>query len=136
ALKQSKRTDAPAAIIVVASRDRLAQMRYAAGVTYAEAEGDAWAKRFGVSSSRLPVTLLAAPDGKIMWKHEGELDAASLSAALGKSLVARTPVRPFLLRTGTRIGQSAPNFVFEYSPGHQITFSKLAGRAAILLFLR
>ena len=136
ALKQTKRNDAPAAIIVVASRDRLAQMRYVTGVTYAEEDGGTWAKRFGVSTSRRPVTLVVAPDGKIVWKHEGELDAQSLSAALGKSLVARTPVRPSLLRTGTRAGQQAPNFLFEYAPGHQITFSKLAGRPAILLFLR
>jgi peroxiredoxin len=136
ALKQSKRNDAPTAIIVVASRDRLAQMRYVGGVTYAEEDGDAWAKRYGVSTSRGPVTLVIAPDGKMVWKHEGELDAASLSAAFEKTLVARTPVRPSLLRTGTRIGQQAPNFVFEYSTGHQITFSKLAGRPALLLFLR
>jgi peroxiredoxin len=136
ALKESKRNDAPTAIIVVASRERLAQMRYADGVTYAEEDGDAWAKRYGVNTSRGPVTLVVAPNGKIVWKHEGDLDGASLSAAFGKTLVARTPVRPALLRTGTRIGQQAPNFVFEYSPGHQITFSKIAGRPALLLFLR
>ncbi len=136
AVKQSKRDDAPTAIVVVASPDRLSQMRYVPGVTYASEEKGAWAKRFGVSSSRGPVTLVVAPDGKITYKHEGEIDAGSLTAALGKSLVARTPVRPSLLRTGTRIGQPAPNFVFEYAPGHQITFSKLAGREAILFFLK
>lgn len=136
ALKQSKRNDAPTAIIVVASRDRLAQMHYVGGVTYGEEDGDAWAKRYGVSASRGPVTLVVAPNGKVVWKYEGELDAASLSAAFEKTLVARTPVRPSLLRTGTRIGHPAPNFVFECSPGHQMTFSKLAGRPALLLFLR
>jgi peroxiredoxin len=136
ALKQSKRNDAPTAIIVVASRDGLAQMRYVSGVTYAEEDGNAWGKRYGVSTSRGPVTLVVAPDGRIVWKHEGELDGESLSGAFAKTLVARTPVRPSLLRTGTRIGQQAPNFLFEYAPGHQITFSKLAGRPALLLFLR
>ncbi|MFN2603571.1 MAG: TlpA family protein disulfide reductase [Gemmatimonadaceae bacterium] len=136
ALKASKRNDAPTAIIVVASRDRVAQMRYVNGVTYAEEDGDAWAKRYGVNASRGPATVVVAPDGKIVWKHEGELDGASLSAAFEKTLVARTPVRPALLRTGTRTGQQAPNFLFEYAPGHQITFSKLAGRPAVLLFLR
>jgi peroxiredoxin len=136
ALKQSKRNDAPTAIIVVARRDRLAQMRFVNGVTYAEEDGDAWAKRYRVNTSRGPVTLVVAPDGKIVWKHEGELDEASLADAFEKTLVARTPVRPSLLRSGTRIGQQAPNFVFEYAPGHEITFSKIAGRPAVLLFLR
>ena len=136
ALKQAKRNDAPTAIVVVGSGDRLARMRYASGVTYASEDNGAWARRYGVNASRGPVTLVVAPDGKIVWKHEGEIEANSLSATLGKSLVARTPVRPSLLRSGTRIGQSAPNFVFEYAPGHQITFSKLAGRPAILFFLK
>lgn len=135
-LKEAKRSDAPAAIVIVAPPDRVSQLRYVAGVTYASDERDAWAKRFGVGGSRRPLTIIVAPDGKTTWKHEGEIDAASLTAALGKSLSARTPVRSSLLRSGTRIGQPAPNFVFEYAPGHQITFSKLTGREAILFFLK
>jgi len=37
--------------------------------------------------------------------------------------------------SGVRIGHPAPNFLFEYAPGRQITFSKLAGRSATLVFL-
>ena len=94
------------------------------------------ARRFGVKAPRGPVTLIVAPNGKVVWKHEGEIEIGSLSATLGKSLVARTPVRPSLLRTGTRIGQAAPNFIFEYAAGREITFSKLAGRPSILFFLK
>jgi peroxiredoxin len=137
ALNESKRgAEAPTAIVVVAPADRLSQMQHASGVTFAEDDDGSWRRRFGVSGGRGAMTLVVAPDGRVVSTHEGNPDKATLGKTLAKSLVSRTPVRASLLRTGTRSGQPAPNFLFEYAPGHQITLSKLAGRPALLLFYR
>jgi peroxiredoxin len=135
ALRDSKRNDAPTAILLVAPAGGLSKTRYSDGITYAEDEGERWSRRFGVTGARRPLTLVVAPDGKVVWKHEGEIDRERLAEALRKSLVARTPVRPSFA-PAAKTGQYAPNFLFEYAPGREITLAKLVGRAAVLIFFR
>lgn len=134
ALRQSKREDAAAAVVAVLTPDLLAKARYTEGVIYAEEQGGAWARAFGVKTTRRPVTLIVAPDGNIVWQQEGELDSEKLAAALGKLLAPGGPVSPRMMGLSLRIGRQAPNFVFEFAPGRGLTLRKLAGRPVVLVF--
>ena len=39
-----------------------------------------------------------------------------------------------MLASSARIGQSPPNFLFEYAPGNNLALRKLVGRPAVLVF--
>ncbi len=134
ALRQSKREDAATAVLAVLTPDQMAKARYTESVIYAEDQRGAWARLFGVKTTRRPVTLIVGPKGDVLWQHEGELDSETLAAALQKLLASGGSVRLRMLRLNLRIGQPPPNFLFEYAPGHELTLRKLAGRPIILVF--
>jgi hypothetical protein len=136
ALDQSGRDDAPTAIVVVMSSARLAATPWMDGLIYAEDDDGAWRKRYGLPDSRQSTTIVANPDGHVLWKADGRIDAIALADALRKVLVRRGPVRPVIIPARTRIGHAAPNFLFEYSPGQELTLRTIAGRSAILVFWR
>jgi peroxiredoxin len=104
------------------------------GVIYAEEQGGAWERVFAVKTTRTPLTLIAEPKGNIAWRHEGELDSATLTAALRRVLVKGRFVRPRMPWLNLRIGRPAPNFLLELALGHPLTLRKLAGRAITLAF--
>jgi peroxiredoxin len=136
ALSDSKRGDAATAILAVLTPNQLSRARHTAGVIYAENEGGAWDRAFGVKAARRPLTLIVAPDGNVAWKHEGSLHRGILAPALAKYLIQTGPIKQKLLRMSLRIGQPAPNFLFELAPGRGLTLRKAAGRPAILVFWR
>lgn len=133
ALRESDRRDAASAVLVVMTPEQLAKARYAEGVIYSEDEDGAWERRFGVKSERRPVTLLVAPNGKVTWQHEGEIDGASLAAALRRYLVKQSPITARIVPS-VRIGHRPPNFLVDYALDRQVTLRKLAGRSPILVF--
>jgi peroxiredoxin len=134
ALRESGRKDAATAILVVLGHDQLSKTRYAPGVTYAESSAGNWDQIFGVKNAKRPLTLIAGPKRDVVWKHEGEVDARTLAAALREYLVATGPARMRMLRSTVRIGQSPPNFLFEHAPGAEITLRKLTGRPVTIVF--
>ena len=135
ALQQSKRTDAPTAIIAVLAPGELSKASFTPGVVYSE-DHDGWAAALGVKSAKRPITLVVNPRGRITWTHEGELHAEALAAGLAKHLVKNNPVRVTVPRLNLRIGQPAPNFLFQYSPGREMPLRKLAGQSVVLVFWR
>jgi peroxiredoxin len=82
------------------------------------------------------VTLIVAPNGKVMSKHEGEVDPASLGRVLKTSLVAGGRVVPTMTAPAVRMGKRPPNFIFEPVPGAEMTLRKTAGRPVTLIFWR
>jgi peroxiredoxin len=134
ALRESGRKDAVTAVLAVLTPDQLTKARYTQGIIYGENQGGTWERVFGLKTARRPVTLIAAPSGKVLWEKEGEVDSKTLAAALKKSLDAGASVRRGLLGLNLRIGRQAPNFLFELAPGRGLTLRKLAGRSVILVF--
>src|SRR5262249_36913818 len=57
-----------------------------------------------------------------------------LSAALAKLLVKRGQIRVTIPRLNIRIGQPAPNFLFEYASGREMPLTKLKGQDLVLVF--
>lgn len=133
ALRATKRPDAITAVLAVLTPQQLGKTRYAQGVVYAQ-DGPAWERVFQVEARHRPLTLIASPTGKIVWRHEGELQIEQLTAALQKNLSRGGFIRMGVLRSRLRVGRGAPNFLFECAPGHELTMRKLAGRKLTLVF--
>jgi peroxiredoxin len=135
ALAESKRTDAVTAVLAVLTSDQLSKASYAAGVIYAEDRDGAWEAAFRVKTAQRPLTLIVGPKGNILWQQEGDLDSATLAAALAKFLVREASVKLGVLRSNLRIGQPVPNFLLGTADG-QVTLRKLIGRPCTLVFWR
>jgi peroxiredoxin len=129
----SDRKDAPTAVVAVLTPDQLSKASYVSGIVYAEDSDGGWETALGVTPAKRPLTLIVTPRGRIVWQKEGELDAATLAPALTQHLVKRPPVRLSLPRLNARIGQPAPNFLFEYTSGREMELAKLFGQQAIIL---
>jgi hypothetical protein len=134
ALRESGRNDAATAILVVPWHDQLAKTRYTPGVTYADNSDGSWDQVLGVKGAKRPLTLISGPKRDVLWKHEGEVNVRTLSAALREYLVKTGPARMRMMRSSVRIGESPPNFLFEHAPGAEITLRKLTGRAVMIVF--
>ena len=132
ALRASRREDAAVAVVAVLTPGQLATARHAAGVIYADEQSGAWARAFGVRTTRRPLTLVVGPNGIPVWRHEGEIGSEPLAAALRSSLARGGFVKPRMLRSTVKIGFPPPNFLFEHAPGRQLTLRKLAREAALV----
>lgn len=136
ALSESGRRDAATAIVVVMNAEQLTRARYFAHVTYAVNIDDSWERQFGVEGrrGRGAMTVVVEPRGKVVWRHEGEVDGETLAKVLAKNLVTRKPVEITMLPPSARIGQPPPNFIFEHAPGRELTLRKISGRPIALVF--
>jgi AhpC/TSA family len=134
ALAESKREDAVTAVLAVLTPDQLSKARHTEGVIYAEDQDGAWEKLLGVKGTGRPVTLIVGSRGNVVWQKEGGVDVATLTAALQKFLVRTPPVTRGMLRVNLRLGQPAPNFLFQYAPGRELTLRKLSGTPCTLIF--
>jgi peroxiredoxin len=133
ALATTNRQGTSVAVVVVAPNDILSKATLSADVVYS-ADVERWAKRLGVEQSAEDETVIVAPNGRVTWRHRGAIDAKDLSAALEKNLAAGPPVNRLLFTSSTRHGHAAPNFLFDYAPGRQLSLRKLAGRPATIVF--
>lgn len=133
ALEQSKRSDAPTAIIAVLSPGELLKASFTSGIIYSD-DQEGWLGAFGAKSDGRPLTLIVSPKGEIVWQQEGSLQTPDLAAALEKNLVKRSPVRVIVPRLNARIGQGAANFLFEYAPGREMPLAKLKGQSVVVAF--
>jgi peroxiredoxin len=133
ALRESGRTDAGTAVLIVAKASQLPSLPFSDDLTYAEDDG-AWRRRLGVASGS--ATVVVSPDGKIVWRSDKPLDMRELPSVLGKVLAKASPSKATMLTLNARVGQRAPNFLFEHAPGQQLTLRKLGGRSAVVVFFR
>ena len=136
ALRESGRVDAQTAVVAVLSAEDLPRVRYTPGVVYAEHQDGAWHRLLRTERSGSPTTLVVDPRGNVVSRHEGELDAASLSADLRRTLVRTNAVKVTSVRSSARVGHLPPNFVFNVAPQHQLALRKLIGRPVALVFWR
>ena len=134
ALVQSKREDATTAIVAVLTPAQLSKSRYVTAVIYADDHNGAWERVFGVKSAKRPLTLIVNPYDKVVWQHEGDIDTATLAAALAKGLQKGGVAKVDTMHLNLRLGNPSPNFLFEYIPGRQLTLRKTAGRPVALYF--
>ena len=134
ALNRSKKTDAPAAVIAVVPGDELRKLRYTPGVIYAEDLDASWQTILGLKSARRPLTVIVNPRGIVVWQEEGAPELKELEAALSKYLVSGNSVRITVPRLNARVGQPAPNFLYEIAPGREMPLSKLRGQTVTPVF--
>ena len=134
ALRESGRTDAPTAIVVVAQPGELRKLKFEDGIAYSD-DDTRWRKALGLKSAGA-TTVVVNSAGKTAWHHEGPVDEKELASILGKTLVKGAPARATMLTATARIGQPAPNFLFEFAEGQQLTLRKLNGRAVTVVFFR
>ncbi len=133
ALAQSGRTDTASAILVVASPDNLRSAKPASGIAFSDDE-KAWAHLLGVKHA--PATCIVSPVGEVVYRHQGSLTSDELTHAFRKHLIGGGQSSQRLLQSTLRIGQAMPNFLLGQSPGNELTFRKLAGRPAVIVFWR
>jgi peroxiredoxin len=131
ALVGSGRTDAVTSILAVLAPDQVAKVRPTDGIAFAD-DDRGWAHLLGVK--KRPATAVISLSGEVVWRHEGELTSADLATALKKHLVAGGRFTSRLLQLNVRTGQPAPNFLFEFAPGREMTLRKLVGRPVVLVF--
>jgi AhpC/TSA family len=134
ALSRSKKTDAPTAVIAVVPAEELTKIRYRPGVIYSEGVDASWQTILGLKSAKHPLTVIVNPRGIVVWQKEGAPDLTELAAALSKYLVPGNSVRITVPRLNARVGQPAPNFLYEIAPGREMPLSKLRGQAVTLVF--
>ncbi|MGB8799239.1 MAG: redoxin domain-containing protein [Candidatus Acidiferrales bacterium] len=136
ALGRSERSDVDTAVIAVLSPGQLPTAPFVPGVIYADDRDGTWTQAFSGGDANRPLTLIINPKGATVWKQEGSIEIASLCAALKKYLAPTTGVRVQFARLNARIGQPAPNFLFEPAPGRELPLRKVTGRELELVFWR
>ena len=134
ALNRSKKTDAPTAVMAVVPGDELRNLRYTPGVIYAEDVDASWQTIFGLKSAKRPLTVIVNPRGIVVWQKEGAPDLTELEAALSKYLVSGNSVRITVPRLNAKVGQPAPNFLYEIALGREMPLTKLRGQTVTLVF--
>ena len=134
ALEKSERNDAATAVLAVVPPGLLAKSNFVQGVTYSEDPDGAWQKVLGLGSIKPPFTAIVSPASKIVWEVEGLPDGKKLIASLSEHLTPIASVEISTSRLNARIGQPAPNFVFEFAPGSEMPLSKLRGRGVVIVF--
>jgi peroxiredoxin len=129
AVERSGRPDAATSIVCVISPEDLPRLRPVAGVAFAD-DTDGWERMTGVRER--PATVLIGTDGKIVWRHDGRLEAESLTEVL-RARLSPGIYRRRLLKSHLRPGERAPDFLIPSPGGGGITLSMI-GRPAVLLF--
>jgi hypothetical protein len=128
---------AAAAVIAVLGSDEMERSRFVDGVTYSPDDDGVWEKKLGIGIDRRPLTVVTGKGGRVILQQAGEPDVEAIAAALNKSASSGGPGVPVSLRPlSARIGQLPPDFIFEHSPGHEVTLRKVAGRPVTLAFWR
>ena len=101
---------------------------------FAEDHDGEWARVFSVRDK--PATLLIDPNGKIVWRHAGEPAEDELTAALDRHHVEGAMIRWGQLGLALGQGDRAPDFAFEFAPGHELVLRRLSGTPCVLVFWR
>jgi peroxiredoxin len=114
--------------------DGLSELGPNIAFAFAEDHDGEWADVFSVRDK--PATLLIDPNGEIVWRHAGSPDEHELTAALDRYLVAGAMIRWGQLGVALEQGDRAPDFVFEFAPGHELVLHRLSATRSVLVFWR
>ena len=109
---------------MVAKAD-IAHAPYTPGVVYSDGHEHAWERALRTKVPTRPATLIVDPRGRVVWRHDGEIDAHELATALRKVLIGGRPVVTRTLKPNVRIGHRPPDFLFELAAGQQLTLRKM-----------
>ena len=131
ALESSGREDTATAILHVLNKKQVATARIAQGVMYSD-DAAAWEKLLDIQTR--PATVLVHPDGKVAWRHEGNLTLSKLTEAFRAHLAAGGQFFPQFTGSRLQTGDLPPNFVFKSQQGDSLTLRMLLGRPIALLF--
>jgi peroxiredoxin len=82
----------------------------------------------------MPATYLVNPEGQVVWRHVGHIDAEKLRKAFDEYLVPAGRALWQPLQLAVKIGERAPNFAFEYAKERWMTLRTLRGRRVLLNF--
>ena len=129
AVERSGRPDAATSVVCVISPEDLPRLRPVGGVAFAD-DTDAWERMTGVRER--PATVLIGTDGKIVWRHDGRLEADRLAEVL-RARLSPGIYRPRLLKSHLRPGERAPDFLIPSPDGGGIRRSMI-DRPSVLLF--
>ena len=130
ALNESGRSDAPTVVLAVLTSDQLTKARHVEGIAYAEDTDGAWGRTFGLATARRPVTLVVAPDGKTLWRHEGDLDSPTLATKLRRLLASDRPLGPRL--SGLNLGSAGSRRTsFSSSPRSGVDVAQACGTGTL-----
>jgi peroxiredoxin len=91
-----------------------------------------WSRAFDVPKGA--ATFLVDADGKLAWERRGRMDPDHLAGALAGLLAPSGGPSGRLLRLAVGPGDSAPDFLFEFSRGKRMALRKLRGRRVLLNF--
>ena len=91
-----------------------------------------WSRAFGMQKA--PATYLMNAAGELVWQHVGPLSPATLTVALDEHLIPGRRPRARLQRLAVRVGDLAPDFLFEYAEGRRMALRKLRGQRVLLNF--
>jgi peroxiredoxin len=105
-----------------------------AAFAFAEDHDGEWADVFSVRDK--PATLLIDPNGETVWRHAGKLAEEELTAALDRYLVEGAMIRWGQIGLALGPGDPAPDFAFEFAPGHELVLHRLSGTRCLLVFWR
>ena len=133
-LEDLARSGTATAVVAVMSTEQLAAARYIDGVTYTDDRDGAWRARYGGVTGNREATILVLPDGNVAWRHEGDIDPASVIEAVRRLAAPAKRAGLIAARPAVRIGHPPPNLLFEHAPGHMLTLRKLSGRPATVVF--
>ena len=118
ALDARKRKGSGVFVVAIAPSDtRLSPLKLDANIGWARTDdpGAAWTNTF--TPTQRPAVYLVNNSSTAAWQHVGQVDRASLAAALDAHLPPRRPLRWRQLQLSTRRGQLAPDFLFELRQG-------------------
>ncbi len=99
---------------------------------FTEDDEGGWTRMFAVA--RTPSAYLISARGELVWKHEGELDPATLAAVLDEHLVPAPAPRFRPLRLTVSAGDSAPDLTFEDDRRNLFSLHRFRGRDVLLNF--
>ncbi|MEZ0277084.1 MAG: TlpA family protein disulfide reductase [Roseimicrobium sp.] len=91
-----------------------------------------WARSFGLSK-RASYYLVNARR-EFVWKHEGNVDAGELLAALEKHLVPAASPRTIPLRLAVDSGATAPDVTFQDAESQRFALHRMRGQTMLLNF--
>ena len=147
AIQQTRRPDA-GLVVVFATRvgtrgpspDRAREVQAIqravpqAAVVLADRDGE-WLRDLDLpADDSRPALRLVDITGRVVWRHDGPADAATVAAALRTRLVASRPPRARLIRQPVRAGSPAPDFAFEVE-GRRVRLHRVRGRRVAIAFV-
>lgn len=137
ALDDRDSAESVAAVVVVIQADQMPEIEpMTLGsncVLYLTTDPEgSWREFFGVRN--ITATYLLNDEGRTVWHHDGPLVPEELTPAFHEHLAQGGRLSLRQLRVAVQRCAPAPDFLFEYSPGHWTTLEHLRGNRVLIIF--